>query len=72
MISEVTPLLNELLIEMGFIIVSTRLADKGFGKLIQDGLFPKPLKLGASLHWFKNNVVQWLSQPFAHSQNKGV
>ena len=41
------------LIDMTFITTYTGMTDKWFYKLIGDGLFPKPIKLGRSSRWFK-------------------
>ncbi|WP_396028949.1 helix-turn-helix transcriptional regulator [Citrobacter amalonaticus] len=38
----------------------TGLSDKWFYKLIQDDLFPKPIKLGRSSRWLKSDVEEWL------------
>ena len=40
--------LNDQLVTMAFITQLTGLTDKWFYKLIQDGEFPKPIKLGRS------------------------
>ncbi|MEY0243146.1 MULTISPECIES: helix-turn-helix transcriptional regulator [Providencia] len=45
---------------MKFITHLTGLTDKWFYKLIQDGEFPKPIKLGRSSRWLKSEVEQWL------------
>jgi predicted DNA-binding transcriptional regulator AlpA len=68
MISENTSLLSDQLVDMKFITVFTGLTDKWFYKLIQDGLFPKPLKLGRSSRWFKSEVEQWLQQQITQSR----
>ncbi|EKT65498.1 helix-turn-helix transcriptional regulator [Providencia alcalifaciens] len=56
-----SPLLNDQFIDMKFITQLTGLTDKWFYKLIQDGEFPKPIKLGRSSRWLKSEVEQWLS-----------
>lgn len=53
-------LLNDQFIDMKFITQLTGLTDKWFYKLIQDGEFPKPIKLGRSSRWLKSEVEQWL------------
>ena len=55
-----TSLLTDKLIDMKFITQLTGLTDKWFYKLIQDGEFPKPIKLGRSSRWLKSEVEQWL------------
>lgn len=54
------PLLNDQFIDMKFITKLTRLTDKWFYKLIQDGEFPKPIKLGRSSRWLKSELELWL------------
>ncbi|MDC0694539.1 AlpA family phage regulatory protein [Klebsiella pasteurii] len=36
--------------------------DKWFYKLIKDGEFPKPIKLGRSSRWTESEVKTWLKQ----------
>ncbi|HFO0561134.1 TPA: helix-turn-helix transcriptional regulator [Proteus mirabilis] len=55
-----TSLLNDQFVDMKFITQFTGLTDKWFYKLIQDGEFPKPIKLGRSSSWLKSEVEQWL------------
>ncbi|EMI5493134.1 AlpA family transcriptional regulator [Providencia stuartii] len=55
-----TSLLDDQLVDIKFITHLTRLTDKWFYKLIQDGEFPKPIKLGRSSRWLKSEVEQWL------------
>ncbi|WP_166185720.1 helix-turn-helix transcriptional regulator [Providencia sp. M-8] len=55
-----TSLLNDQFVDMKFITQFTGLTDKWFYKLIQDGEFPKPIKLGRSSRWLKSEVEQWL------------
>ncbi len=55
-----TSLLNDPFVDMKFITQFTGLTDKWFYKLIQDGEFPKPIKLGRSSRWLKSEVEQWL------------
>ncbi len=54
-------LLDNQFIDMKFITQLTGLTDKWFYKLIQDGEFPKPIKLGRSSRWLKSEVELWLS-----------
>lgn len=53
-------LLDEPLVDMKFITKLTGLTDKWFYKLIQEGQFPKPIKLGRSSRWQKSQVEAWL------------
>ncbi|MEX6200083.1 helix-turn-helix transcriptional regulator [Providencia stuartii] len=55
-----TSLLDDQLVDIKFITHLTGLTDKWFYKLIQDGEFPKPIKLGRSSRWLKSEVEQWL------------
>lgn len=41
-------ILNDKFVDMAFITKLTGLTDKWFYKLIKDGEFPKPIKLGIS------------------------
>ncbi|EPZ6067771.1 helix-turn-helix transcriptional regulator [Klebsiella michiganensis] len=60
--SKTQSLLNDKMIDMAFITEFTGLSDKWFYKLIQDGLFPKPIKLGRSSRWLKSEVEEWVNQ----------
>ncbi|EPG2137860.1 MULTISPECIES: helix-turn-helix transcriptional regulator [Enterobacterales] len=62
------PLLNDQFIDMKFITHLTGLTDKWFYKLIQDGEFPKPIKLGRSSRWLKSEVEQWLNERITASR----
>ncbi|QXX81604.1 AlpA family transcriptional regulator [Providencia sp. R33] len=55
-----TSLLDDQLVDIKFITQFTGLTDKWFYKLIKEGEFPKPIKLGRSSRWFKSEVEQWL------------
>ncbi|EMI8339592.1 hypothetical protein BBX45_13610 [Proteus mirabilis] len=61
-------LLADKLIDMKFITQLTGLTDKWFYKLIQDGEFPKPIKLGRSSRWLKSEVELWLSARIQQSR----
>lgn len=54
-------LLNDQFVDMKFITGLTGLTDKWFYKQIQDGKFPKPIKLGRSSRWLKSEVESWLN-----------
>ncbi|EPZ8124384.1 helix-turn-helix transcriptional regulator [Yersinia enterocolitica] len=58
-------LIDDQLVDMRFI---TGLTDKWFYKLIKDGLFPKPIKLGRSSRWRQSEVEDWLLQRIADSR----
>ena len=64
-----TSLLNDKFVDMAFITQLTGLTDKWFYKLIQDGEFPKPIKLGRSSRWLESEVEAWLQQRIAKSRS---
>ena len=55
-------LLNDKMVDMKFITKFTGLTDKWFYKLIQDGNFPKPIKLGRSSRWMQSEVENWVDE----------
>ncbi|EHN8718618.1 helix-turn-helix transcriptional regulator [Enterobacter hormaechei] len=61
-------LLDDQLVDMRFITKLTGLTDKWFYKLIKDGQFPKPIKLGRSSRWLQSEVEAWLQQRIAQSR----
>lgn len=61
-------LLNDQLVDMAFITTYTEMTDKWFYKLISEGLFPKPIKLGRSSRWLKSEVEAWVQQRIANSR----
>ena len=63
------PLLTEdQLIDMAFITSLLQMADKWIYKLIKDGSFPKPIKLGRSSRWRKSEVESWLQERVEQSR----
>ncbi|CAH6636232.1 AlpA family transcriptional regulator [Pseudocitrobacter vendiensis] len=62
------PVLNDQFVDMKFITRLTGLTDKWFYKLIQDGVFPKPIKLGRSSRWLQSEVEAWLQLRIAESR----
>lgn len=66
--TEQISLLDDQLVDMRFITKLTGLTDKWFYKLIKDGLFPKPIKLGRSSRWLQSEVEAWLQQRIAQSR----
>ncbi|WP_251296646.1 helix-turn-helix transcriptional regulator [Escherichia coli] len=50
------------MIDMNYITSFTGMTDKWFYKLISEGHFPKPIKLGRSSRWYKSEVEQWMQQ----------
>ncbi|MGB3252512.1 helix-turn-helix transcriptional regulator [Buttiauxella gaviniae] len=68
MTSENTSLLNDQLVDMKFITTFTGLTDKWFYKLIQDGLFPAPIKMGRASRWLKSEVEMWMKNKISASR----
>ncbi|EMN9019195.1 AlpA family transcriptional regulator [Morganella morganii] len=64
-----TSLLDDPLVDMKEITKLTGLTDKWFYKQIQEGKFPKPIKLGRSSRWLKSEVEAWLQARIAGSRN---
>lgn len=64
-----TSILSDKLVDMAFITQLTGLTDKWFYRLIQEGLFPKPIKLGRSSRWLRSEVEAWLQQRIAESRS---
>ena len=63
-------LLDDQLVDMRFITKLTGLTDKWFYKLIKDGLFPRPIKLGRSSRWKQSEVELWLQQRITDSRGQ--
>ncbi|NIL22277.1 AlpA family transcriptional regulator [Yersinia mollaretii] len=61
-------LLEDQFVNMAFITQLTGLTDKWFYKLISDGMFPKPIKLGRSSRWLKSEVEAWLQERITQSR----
>lgn len=61
-------LLEDQFVNMAFITQLTGLTDKWFYKLISDGTFPKPIKLGRSSRWLKSEVEVWLQERIMQSR----
>ncbi|MEI9746114.1 AlpA family transcriptional regulator [Enterobacter ludwigii] len=68
MLNNKTDLLNDRLVNMVFITTYTGLSDKWFYQLIQDGKFPKPIKLGRSSRWLKSEIEAWVLERIAISR----
>ena len=64
-----TSLLNDKMVDMKFITEFTGLTDKWFYKLIQDGNFPRPIKLGRSSRWMQSEVENWVHERINHSRD---
>lgn len=65
----VPALLNDQLVDMAFITAYTGMTDKWFYKLISEGKFPKPIKLGRSSRWKKSEVKEWLLERIDQSRD---
>lgn len=63
-----TDFTKDRLVDMAFITAYTGLTDKWFYKLIKDGEFPKPIKLGRSSRWTESEVKSWLKQRMEKSR----
>jgi len=64
-----TGLLSDKLVDIVFITEFTGLSDKWFYKLIQEGQFPKPIKLGRSSRWLQSEVEAWVQKRIAISRS---
>ena len=62
-------LLEDEFIDMKFITRLTGLSDKWFYKLIQEGVFPKPIKMGRASRWLKSDLEEWLQAKVNDSRN---
>lgn len=51
---------NDKFVDMVLITKLTKLSDKWFYKMIQEGKFPKPVKFGRSSRWIEREVKEWL------------
>lgn len=65
-----TSLLDDKMVDMKFITEFTGLTDKWFYKLISEGQFPKPIKLGRSSRWMQSEVEVWVYQHINKSRNQ--
>ncbi|EHR0663309.1 AlpA family transcriptional regulator [Salmonella enterica] len=63
-----TSLLNDKMVDMKFITEFTVLTDKWFYKLISEGQFPKPVKLGRSSRWLQSEVEHWVQKRIEQSR----
>ncbi|EBE1550375.1 AlpA family phage regulatory protein [Salmonella enterica] len=60
--------LTDELVDMKFITEYSKLTDKWFYKLIKDGKFPKPIKLGRSSRWLRSEVETWFQKRIDESR----
>lgn len=61
---------NDQMVDMAFIVRFTGMTDKWFYKLIQDGKFPKPIKMGRSSRWLESEVVMWFKEKINQSRDE--
>ncbi|ENK1715884.1 AlpA family transcriptional regulator [Klebsiella pneumoniae] len=62
--------LNDKMVDMKFITEFTGLTDKWFYKLISEGQFPRPIKLGRSSRWMQSEVQNWVKQRINQSRSE--
>ncbi|EAA9929239.1 AlpA family transcriptional regulator [Salmonella enterica] len=55
-------------VDMAFITRLLGVSDKWIYRLIKDGIFPKPIKLGRSSRWLKSEVEAWLQERINQSR----
>ena len=55
-------------VDMAFITTLFQMTGKWIYKLIKDGAFPKPIKLGRSSRWLKSEVETWLQDRINQSR----
>ncbi len=67
-INNTPDLMNDKLVDMVFITEFTGLSNKWFYKLIQEGEFPKPIKLGRSSRWLQSEVERWMQRRIVDSR----
>lgn len=61
-------LLEDQFIDMVFITKLLKMTDKWVYKLIKDGMFPKPIKLGRSSRWLQSEIESWLQERISQSR----
>ncbi|EEY9420826.1 helix-turn-helix transcriptional regulator [Escherichia coli] len=59
---------SDQMVDMAFIVCFTGMTDKWFYKLIQEGKFPKPIKMGRSSRWLESEVVMWFKEKINESR----
>jgi len=59
---------SDQMFDMAFIVRFTGMTDKWFYKLIQEGKFPKPIKMGRSSRWLESEVVMWFKEKINESR----
>ncbi|WP_370602822.1 helix-turn-helix transcriptional regulator [Escherichia coli] len=61
-------LFEDQFVDMAFITRLLGVSDKWIYRLIKDGIFPKPIKLGRSSRWLQSEVEAWLQERIAQSR----
>ncbi|ELI8097091.1 helix-turn-helix transcriptional regulator [Yersinia enterocolitica] len=61
---------NDQMVDMAFITRFTNMSDKWFYKQIQEGKFPKPIKMGRSSRWLESEVVMWFKERINKSRTE--
>ena len=59
---------SDQMVDMAFIVRFTGMTDKWFYKLIQEGKFPKPIKMGRSSRWLESEGVLWFKDKINESR----
>ncbi|WP_250308815.1 AlpA family transcriptional regulator [Escherichia coli] len=59
---------SDQMVDMAFIVRFTGMTDKWFYKLIQEGKFPKPIKMRRSSRWLESEVVLWFKDKINESR----
>ncbi|ELY6244202.1 AlpA family transcriptional regulator [Citrobacter youngae] len=62
-------LLEDQFIDMAFITRLLGVSDKWIYRLIKEGIFPKPIKLGRSSRWLQSEVEAWLQARIDESRS---
>ncbi len=65
-----TSLFDDKMVDMKFITAFTGLTDKWFYKLISEGKFPEPIKLGRSSRWMQSEVEKWVQEKINQSRGE--
>ncbi|EOT1547405.1 helix-turn-helix transcriptional regulator [Citrobacter freundii] len=62
---------ENILLSMKDITAHSHLSDKYFYALIKRGLFPRPIKIGRSSRWRKNDYEMWLNERDTSRKSSG-
>ena len=68
--TNITSILNDQFVDMKFITRFTGLTDKWFYKMIQEGDFPRPIKMGRSSRWLQSEVEAWMQARINESRSQ--